>query len=294
MPTPPLQHELLLQAVNAVAEHGSQVAAADALGIPRNTFKHRILRAQATGVIPTWRPPFKAIQSKGSVVMHIPDLHAPFMHADVATFIRAAKEKYSPDIVVLAGDETDQHAMSDYTPDPDGYSPGHELRAAIEQLQEVYAVIKEAKVCDSNHGQRPFKRAYKSGIPSAYLKSYAQFMGAPTGWEWGSEFIIDGVRYTHGEEATGANGALNLAIRLGMSQAVGHWHGNAGASYFYNGTRMVFGLYSGCLIDANAYAFRYGKHAKLKPVLGLSIIDHGVPSFIPMQLDKHNRWSGKI
>jgi hypothetical protein len=57
----------------------------------------------------------------------------------------------------------------------------------------------------------------------------------------------------------------------------------------------VFGLYSGCLIDAEAYAFRYGRAAKLKPVLGVSIIEGGtVPSFITMELDAKKRWTGKL
>jgi hypothetical protein len=226
--------------------------------------------------------------------MHIPDLHCPFMRADAAEFIQAAQEKFKPTVTVLAGDELDQHAISAHDADPNGFSPGHELTAGLKQLEQIYAIIKEALVCESNHGQRPFKRAYKSGLPSQYLKTYAEFMDAPQGWVWADEFEIDGVVYTHGEAATGANGALNLAIRMGKSQAVGHWHGNAGASYFYNGTSLLFGLYSGCLIDADAYAFRYGKHSKQKPILGLSIIDNGLPTFVPMQLDAQKRWTGKM
>lgn len=232
-------------------------------------------------------------ESAGQLVMHIPDLHAPFMHPDALDFIAEAKARYRPTLVVLAGDELDQHSISDHLADPNGYSPGHELDAGLKQLKSLYAIVREAYVCESNHGQRPFKRAFKSGIPTQYLKSYSEFMQAPAGWVWGEEFVIDEVRYTHGEEATGTNGALQLAIRQGMSQAVGHWHGNAGASYFSNGRMTVFGLYSGCLIDEKAYAFAYGKKAKLKPVLGLSLIEAGVPLFLPMKL-KNGRWTGKL
>lgn len=293
MPTPPLPRGVLQQAVNAVAEHSSIKLAAESLHIPRSTLDARLLTAKSKGIESTYKPPFQAIRGTGSVVLHVPDLHAPFMHRDAAAFIAAAVVKYSPTVIVLAGDETDTHALSDYKSDPDGFSAGHELAAAIKQLQEVYAVIPRAKVCVSNHGARPFKRAYNSGLPAAYLKTYAEFMAAPAGWEWCDEFEIDSVVYSHGEAATGANGALQLAIRQGKSQAVGHWHGNAGASYFFNGERLLFGLYSGCLIDPDAYAFKYGKHAKQKPILGLSVVDHGVPSFIPMQL-KNKRWNGKI
>jgi hypothetical protein len=287
----PLPVEKLQEALNAVAQFGTITEAAAALGLPRGTLDSRIRSAKLAGLrAGVVQVPKKA----GSIVMHVPDLHCPFMREDAAEFIQAAQEKFKPTVTVLAGDELDQHAISAHDADPNGFSPGHELTAGLKQLEQIYALFKEALVCESNHGQRPFKRAYKSGLPSQYLKTYAEFMDAPQGWVWADEFEIDGVVYTHGEAATGANGALNLAIRMGKSQAVGHWHGNAGASYFYNGTSLLFGLYSGCLIDADAYAFRYGKHSKQKPILGLSIIDSGVPTFIPMSLDKSRRWNGRL
>lgn len=282
----------LQAALDSLAKHGSVVAASLALGIPRGTLDNRIRAAKLAGLVPLKG---ECLQIRTSQrVMHIPDLHCPFMHQDAAAFIKAAQDKYHPTAIVLAGDELDQHAISAHDSDPNGFSPGHELTAGLKQLEQIYALFKEALVCESNHGQRPFKRAYKAGLPSQYLKTYAEFMEAPQGWVWDSEFEIDGVVYSHGEGATGANGALNLAIRQGKSQAVGHWHGNAGASYFHNGSNTVFGLYSGCLIDADTYAFRYGKHFKLKPILGLSIIDNSVPLFVPMRLDSSKRWNGKL
>jgi hypothetical protein len=289
MATAPLPNEILQQAVDALAQYGSKTEAAKALGIPRGTLDSRIQIAHRVGLTARVEQP-----KTGHVVMHLPDLHCPFMHEDAPAFIQACIEKYKPTVTVLAGDELDQHAISAHDADPNGYSPGHELTAGLKQLEQIYALFKEALVCESNHGQRPFKRAYKAGLPSQYLKTYAEFMNAPQGWVWADEFELDGVVYTHGEGATGQNGALNLAIRQGKSQAVGHWHGNAGASYFYNGTTLLFGLYSGCLIDAQAYAFRYGKHAKQKPILGLSIITGGVPMFVPMVLDKDKRWTGAV
>lgn len=293
MPAIKLHINELQDAVNAIAEHGSLQAAAQALGMSRTTLQSRVLKASAKQLQATYRRPYAALSGRGSVVAHIPDLHAPFMHQDAPAFIAAVLKRFAPTVVVLAGDELDQHSISEHPVDPNGYSPGHELEAGLAQLQGVYDLIPEAKVCVSNHGSRPYRRAFKAGLPSQYLKDYAQFMRAPAGWEWADSFEIDGVVYSHGEAATGANGALQLAIRMGKSQAVGHWHGNAGASYFYNGTSLVFGLYSGCLIDEAAYAFKYGKHAKLKPVLGMSIIDHGVPTFIPMRT-RAGRWVGVL
>jgi len=291
MAQPSLPTETLQAALDALAKYGTVTEAANSLAMPRATLDSRLRMARLLGLS---GKSDMGIHISGQRVMHIPDLHCPFMHQDAAAFIKACQDKYKPTVIVLAGDELDQHAISAHDTDPNGFSPGHELTAGLKQLEQIYALFKEALVCESNHGQRPFKRAYKAGLPSQYLKTYAEFMDAPQGWVWAPEFEIDGVVYSHGEAATGANGALQLAIRMGKSQAVGHWHGNAGASYFHNGSNTVFGLYSGCLVDSDTYAFRYGKNFKLKPILGLSIIDGGVPIFVPMKLDAQKRWTGNI
>lgn len=288
-----------IEIIEAIEKHGSGSKAAVALGVAKTSINDSMAglkrRAAKQGYSPSdSKARIAPVLSAGQRVMHIPDLHCPFMHQDAAAFIKAAQDKYQPTVTVLAGDELDQHAISAHDSDPNGFSAGHELTAGLKQLEQIYAIVKEALVCESNHGQRPFKRAYKAGLPSQYMKTYAEFMDAPQGWVWAEDFEIDGVVYSHGESATGANGALQLAIRMGKSQAVGHWHGNAGAAYFFNNSKLVFGLYSGCLIDAASYAFKYGKTFKLKPVLGLSIIDCGVPLFVPMTLGPDRRWMGQL
>jgi hypothetical protein len=51
MPTPPLSDELARQAADALAQHGSQTAAAKALGIPRPTYQDRLRRAAERGML---------------------------------------------------------------------------------------------------------------------------------------------------------------------------------------------------------------------------------------------------
>jgi hypothetical protein len=53
MPTPPLSEELAKQAVEAFREHGSQAAAATALGLPRQTFVSRLKVAAERGLMGT-------------------------------------------------------------------------------------------------------------------------------------------------------------------------------------------------------------------------------------------------
>jgi hypothetical protein len=53
MPTPPLTEELLREALAAFEQHGSKTLAAEALGIPRQTFQHRIRAAAERGLMGT-------------------------------------------------------------------------------------------------------------------------------------------------------------------------------------------------------------------------------------------------
>lgn len=288
-------HQNMIRAAQLVLQHGSTVAAAAHMGLHPQTFQNLIERAISLGYLTRQESPAKPPESLTGLVAHIPDLHEPFGHPDAPAFVSAVLQKYQPTLIIYAGDELDQHALSVGHPtDPNGLSAQTELDMGLARMQRWYEVTPRAKVCHSNHGSRPYRKAFMAGIPEAYLKEYKDFMQAPEGWEWVDEVVIDGVCYTHGEGATGTNGALQLAIRQGMSQAVGHWHGNAGASFFHSGRHTVFGLYSGCLIDAGKYAFRYGKHFKAQPVLGMSMIDEGVPQFIPMHLNDKKLWTGRL
>lgn len=228
------------------------------------------------------------------IVMAVGDLHAPFMHADTVPFLKDVKAKHKPTEIVIEGDEADMHALSDYDHDPDGLSAGGELEAAIEQLQPIYKLFPNASVCTSNHTARPFRQAYKHGIPKAFLKDYKDFLQAPKGWTWADDFEIDGVKYEHGEGQTGQNGAIKAALGNMQSTVIGHIHSFAGIQYSANPKHLVFGFNVGCLIDKDAYAFAYGKKIKHKPILGVGLVIKGIPLFIPMQLDKHGRWNGKL
>lgn len=226
-------------------------------------------------------------------VLAISDLQIPFEHKDALAFLKWAKKKYSPDLIVNVGDEIDCHALSDYDHDPDGYSAGHELKLSIERLQEYYELFPRTMVCTSNHTARPFRRAFSSGIPKAFLRDYKEFLRAPKGWEWRDYWEVDGVRYEHGEGASGPLGAVKLAVANGKPTVIGHLHSDAGIQFWANDDRILYGFNVGCLIDKSAYAFAYGKKLPRKPILGVGLIDKGVPTYIPMLLSSNGRWVGK-
>lgn len=227
-------------------------------------------------------------------VMVTPDLQMPFHHRDSLDFLSAVIKKEKPSVHVNVGDEVDFHALGDWDHDPDGMSAGDELQAAQKALKDLYSLIPETLVCTSNHTARPFRKAFKHGIPRAFIKDYKEFLKAPKGWHWSDDWEIDDVIYEHGEGQSGRDGAIKAALANMQSTVIGHIHSFAGIQYSANSKHLIFGFNTGCLIDRHAYAFAYGKKFKNKPILGCGIIDRGIPKFVPMLLDKNGRWVGKL
>lgn len=228
------------------------------------------------------------------ITICIPDLHCPFEHPDAFKFLRAVKKLYKPNTCVILGDEIDAHALGDYDHDPDGLSAGDELIAAIKHLQPLYELFPNALVCESNHTSRPYRQAYKHGIPRAMMRDYSELLKAPKGWCWMAMHEVDGVLFEHGESFTGQLAAIKSAQANMQSTVIGHIHAFAGIQFSANEKSTIFGFNVGCLIDRKAYAFAYGRKIKAKPVLGCGIIADGVPLFVPMTLDRKGRWTRKL
>jgi hypothetical protein len=232
--------------------------------------------------------------TKKHTVLAIPDTQFPFHHEDTFRFLAAVKKKFNPDVVVHIGDEVDFHALSNFDHDPDGYSAGHELTEALKSMKTLYKIFPNVKACTSNHTARPFRKAFKSGIPKAFLRDYHDFLEAPKGWEWADAWEVDGVIYEHGEGQSGQAGALKAALGNMQSTVIGHLHAFAGIQWSANPKHLIFGFNVGCLIDRHKYAFAYGKNMKNKPILGCGLIIKGIPTFIPMILDTNSRWVGAL
>jgi len=227
-------------------------------------------------------------------VMAIPDCHIPFQHKDAFKFLVAVKNKYKPNEFVHLGDLEDWHSISMHDHDPDGLSPGLELKALREKVKPLFKLFPKLKICTSNHGDLPLRRAFKFGLPSELIKSHRDILQAPEGWQLAESWEIDGVIYEHGEAFSGQQGAIKSALANMQSTVIGHIHAFAGIQYSANSKCLIFGFNVGCLIDRHAYAFAYGKKIKAKPILGCGIIKNGIPTFIPMQLDARGNWNKKI
>ncbi len=118
-----------------------------------------------------------------------------------------------------------------------------------------------------------------------------EILGAPITWSFKWHHEIDGVRYVHGDGFGGITAARDGAIVCRQSVVIGHHHSYAGINYVANEKEMIFGMNVGCLIDKDAYAFKYAKKSKFKPTLGCGVVLEGVPSWIPLLLDKKGRWT---
>jgi len=290
MPHPKLSNEAAQEAINLVAQHGGIKHAAIAIGMPEKTFENRYRNGLARGMTPTVH---KIWESSGTTVLVIPDLHTPYHHPDAFEFLRIAKKKFCPSHIVCLGDEADQHAMSQYLPDPDLHSAGFELELAKEALRELAILFPIMKICNSNHMERYLKKAVRAGLPRKTVRRFAEIFESPIGWQWQDRWLLDGVIYEHGEECLGANGLRDRVLYNGKPTVIGHLHSKAGINYSNTGQQWLWGFNVGCLIDNDKYAFRYAKHFKDKPVLGLGIISAGVPQFYPMRL-KEGRWDGRL
>ena len=227
---------------------------------------------------------------KNKTVLAIPDIHFPAHHPDTFAFLKYLKKTIKPDEIVCLGDEIDAAGLSDWDRDPDMPGAGDELELAKKYLFQLYEIFPKVKVCTSNHTSRIYRRALKAGLPKNLLKSYAEILEAPKGWQWADQWEIDGVLYEHGEGFSGQGGALKAAMQNMQPTVIGHLHAYAGIQYYANARYLIWGFNAACLIDHKNPAFNYGKHIKAKPIIGAGEIKNGEPRFIPMRLNKHGRW----
>lgn len=226
-----------------------------------------------------------------NTVLVISDTQAPFMHPDTISFLKWVRNKYQPDKVVHIGDELDFHALSRYFKDPDGYSAGHEMQAAVKALQPLYKLFPNVLVCASNHVDRPYLRAFEAGIPRSFMKDIGEVIKSPKGWKWADTWTIDGIDYVHGHCLPGGKHSIQrAALEYPKSVVFGHVHAHAGIYYNANSKDLNFAMNVGCLIDNNAYAFVYGKKYICKPIISCGIVHKGVPMIVPMLLDAKGRW----
>ena len=91
-----------------------------------------------------------------------------------------------------------------------------------------------------------------------------------------SKLVIDGVVYAHGASGRGGqNAAIKQSKDNFRSTVIGHWHGQAGVTWWANPEFRVFGMSVGCGIDVDKLQFEYGRKFAAKPILGCGVVIDG-------------------
>jgi UDP-2,3-diacylglucosamine pyrophosphatase LpxH len=223
-------------------------------------------------------------------VVIIPDCHLPYQVDGLAGLFRRIKRELKPDKVYCTGDLVDFYAFGRYVRDPEMMSAGPELRETRAEIQALSREIKELTVITGNHEARLFKRVLEAGIPTAALKSFAEILELPKGWNYvngpleiqlteeGETAIL-----LHGEEAGGQSAMFQLIRQYRQNIICGHLHSQAGILYLNNGVETNWSMVCGSLVDQESLAFAYGKHFRDKPVLTFGFINDGIPQLIPAE-----------
>ncbi len=201
----------------------------------------------------------------------IADLHEPFAYP---TYLRFCKDQYKEleaEEAIFIGDIVDNHALSHFVSDPDGFSPGDEYRATKKMVKKWHDAFPGAKVLIGNHDARPYKQATQAGIPKGMMRNWNEIWDTPT-WEWAPSFVIDGVKYVHGTRSSGPTAALRRAIAARQSLVMGHTHSFAGVQYHASRKDLIFGLNVGWGGDDKTYAFEYGAEAPNRGCVGCGLV----------------------
>ena len=220
-------------------------------------------------------------------ILAIGDTHIPFEHRNYLDFCKQTYKKFNCKYVVHIGDLVDFHAISSrWDADPDGFSPYNELQESLRRLKKWYKAFPQAVVMVGNHDERLERAGIKYGLSREYFRPYKELFDFPKRWEYKFDHYQHNVRFFHGMGYGGKFAHANCAVEHGQSVVMGHLHSNAGVHWYASESNIVFGLATGCGIDRNSYAFKYGRDFRRKPILGCGIVtENGTNAqFIPMKM----------
>jgi len=213
--------------------------------------------------------------SKNTVLV-IGDTHCPGMLHSYIDFLITVTEKYRCTKVVHIGDLVDFNCLSYHERNPDLPSVADELEKAISQVSMLVSAFPKVEVMTGNHDALLERKAITAGISSSLIKPLKQVLRLPSGWKIHPRYhklVIDNVIYQHGDCGKGGQGAAyKNALAEHMSVVQGHFHSQAGVSYYANERNRIFGMQTGCGIDHTALQFAYGVKFNSKPIVSCGVI----------------------
>jgi len=228
--------------------------------------------------------PYIQRESVNGNVLVIPDLHAPFTKKGALEHCKMLEERFECGDIVILGDMIDNHAMSNFDHDPDGQSPSDEFKRALEELEGWKESFPVATITVGSHDMRPYRKAFKAGLPSSWMKSLNEVIKAPRGWDFTERLDLDDVTYEHGFGGSGDTYIMNRVKENMGSTVSGHFHTVCAIKYLQSKKHLFFGMNAGCLIDETQYAFAYGKYDSKRPICAAGVVlNNGkLPMLFPM------------
>ena len=230
------------------------------------------------------------IDARGKRVLFISDLHIPYSVNGYFHFLKDLKEKFKPDIVICGGDEVDGHAISFHKSIGELYSSGHELEAAIIEIQEgLHKLFPKLYLLESNHGSLIFRRLKAEGIPIRHLKPLHELYETPL-WEWYEKILL---RTNTGKVlcAHGMSGVAGAWMKLsGCSTVEFHYHTKFHITYFQTIMGPRYSAHFGCLADKDSMAMSYAKANMAEFMNGTGGISaSGEPILFPYPKGKYEK-----
>lgn len=268
MAASPLAREVMQRAVDALKEHGSQSAAARALGIPRQTFLHHIAEAERRRLIPqdTIKPLPHRIEMEIENGVALVGSDAHYWPGIISTahraFVKACSDIPNVKLVDLNGDVFDGASVSRHPPIGWESNPSviDEIEACKDRLGEIEAATlkQPGKVRKAwklgNHDARYETRLATvapeyARIHGVHLKDH--FPNWETAWAlWINDDVVIKHRYKGGIHAT-----HNNTVNSGKTIVTGHLHSLKVTPFTdYNGDR--WGVDTGTLAQVGGPQFR--------------------------------------
>jgi len=216
----------------------------------------------------------------------IGDTHLPFVHRHYLEFCKGVEREYGIKRVCHVGDIVDNHSISFHDHDPDGMSPGDELKAAQSTLKRWTRAFPNVMCAVGNHDELGRRKAYAHGLPKAYMRSFREIYGLPDTWRFRFEWRFGNWRMTHGTGSSGHDGAFKRAVSGRISTAMGHIHTAASVKHHASSKDIIWAMQVGCGIDRKSFAYNYGRDFADKPILGCGVVlENGtLPLFVPMPM----------
>lgn len=217
-----------------------------------------------------------------SVVVAVPDLHAPYCDLDSLKKVIALIKKHKPTHVIQLGDAYDLYSFSKFPRNLDVNTPREELQSAHMIIKNFWKRVKNAspksklyQLC-GNHEARLKKRVAEK-LPEINCMVEAglfifDFEDVKV-FDSDRDFLeIEGIVYCHGWKV----GPKAHMLYFQKSVVHGHTH-RCSISYDRTLDNLHFEMDCGCLVDESQTPMQYTNNKLTKWVKSVGIIEDGIP-----------------